>query len=390
MAEILLDLPHQGNDNNLADRYERAMHFNVRESTAADLAGATAFFEENGYLPLAGLDGPIVDGLRRIVADTVGATDDAAMAALLAPDGEPIVFPREIRHRLSRIATPPELGGTLLRELEPIIAALIGPLVHVSSTFHGQFKGGVTQGVETYHNQNAADFMEVHGPWNLHQDFAGASLPTSPSGLTLWTPLNTCADWSLRFYPGSHRRGLFCHKLWKLDDPRLETFGRPVDFPARLGTGVLFNALMLHGTSNPGQGRRVSCDLRFFPLCGFLPSTVHVLGHRPVETLHRAAAVAAGPVLQSPLLEALVFLGEAAAPPTAPPYSALNWVQYLAHVVRGDRDGALPFLDRFINRALIDEDASVFIDKWHDCPIEAANLDRLRNSLLAHASVAGN
>jgi hypothetical protein len=366
------------------------MNFNVREATPADVAEATAFFEENGYLPLTGLEGPIVDGFRRIVAETVGAGDEAAMAALLAPDGEPIVFPREIRHRLSKIATPPAFGRTLLRELEPIIVALIGPLVHVSSTFHGQFKGGVTQGVETYHNQNAADFMEVHGPWNLHQDFAGASLPTSPSGLTLWTPMNTCTNWTLRFYPGSHRRGLFCHKLWKLDDPRLERFGPPVDFPARLGTGVLFNALMLHGTSNPGQARRVSCDLRFFPLCGFLPSTVHVLGRYPMETLRRAVDTATGPVLQTPLLEALVFLGATVPSATPAPHSSLNWVQYLSHLVGGDHNTALAFLDRFINRELLDEDPSVFIEKWRDCRLEVANLETVRNRLMAQASAAAN
>jgi hypothetical protein len=366
------------------------MNFNVQESSAADVTLAVAFFEENGYLPLTGLGGPVIEAFRRILADTVGASDDGAMAALLAPDGEPNVFPREVRHRLSKIATPPDLAQTLLRELEPIIVALIGPLVHVSSTFHGQFKGGVTQGIETYHNQNAADFMEVHGPWNLHQDFAGASLPTSPSGLTLWTPMNTCTDWTLRFYPGSHRRGLYCHRLWKLDDPRLETFGAPVDFPARLGTAVLFNALMLHGTSNPGQGRRVSCDLRFFPLCGFLPSTVHVLRPRPVEALQRAFAAAGGPVLQTPLLEALVFLGETV-PDTMPaPHSSLNWVQFLARLVRGDRAGALPFLHRFVNRDLLDEEASVFVDKWQDCGLETANLDALRSRLMAQTAAAGN
>jgi hypothetical protein len=278
----------------------------------------------------------------------------------------------------------------LLRHLEPLLTAIVGPLVHVSSTFHGQFKGGVTDGIRTYHNENAADFMEVHGPWNLHQDFAGASLPTSPSGLTLWVPMNTCPDWTLRFYPGSHRRGLYCHRLWTLDDPRLRDFNPPVDFQARVGTAVLFNSMLLHGTSNPGKKRRASCDLRFFPLCGFLPSEVHVLGNRPVETLHDRIPAVPGPVLLTPVLEALVFLGETVAFDDPPVHSSLNWVQYLAHVLQGDADSALPYLRRFINESLMDEDPSVFVGKFHGRTLEKANLEAVRNRLMVQTTVAQN
>ena len=101
--------------------------------------------------------------------------------------------------------------------------------------------------------------------------------PTSPSAVTLWVSMNSCPDWTVRFYPASHRQGLLCNDFLELDDQRLAALEKPIEVHAKIGTGVLFNALMLHGTGNPGSQRRVSCDIRFFPLCAFLPSTVHFL-----------------------------------------------------------------------------------------------------------------
>ena len=66
--------------------------------------------------------------------------------------------------------------------------------------------------------------------------------------------------------------------------PRLAQLAPPVEIEARAGTGVIFNALLFHGTGKLGARRRVSCDLRFFPLCGFLPSEVHFLDDQPLTT----------------------------------------------------------------------------------------------------------
>jgi len=164
-----------------------------------------------------------------------------------------------------------------------------------------------------------------------------------------------------------------------LDDPRLQTFARPIDLPARVGTGVLFNAMILHGTSNPGPQRRVSCDLRFFPLCGFLPSEVHVLDARGAGALRERQHRVNGPTLRTPLLESLVFLGERVEMDDPPPHSTLNWARYLAHVMDGAPQLGLPYLHRFINTTLLDDPPSVFVEKFHGRPVHEDNLKALRD-----------
>jgi hypothetical protein len=355
------------------------MNLDLRTMTEAALDDGRASFEENGYLRLSGVSAPIIHGFRHILSDIVGIPDDGdAIEDLLAPDREAVIFPREIRQRLSRISTPRDFAVTLIGELRPLLQAMVGPLMHVSSTFHAQFKGGVSEAIDHYHNEGAADFMEVHGAYNLHQDFTGASLPTSPSAVTLWVPLNTCSQWTLRLYPGTHRLGLFCHRFVKPDDPRLASFAPPVDVSAEAGTAVLFNALLLHGTSNAGSKRRVSCDLRFFPLCGFLPSEVHVTDPDSVGRLHDAARRAPGPVLRAPALEALTLLGESVEVEDPPALSSLNWVKYLAHLADGGPEEGLPYLRAFINTQLLDGPAAALIDKFHGRPLLHDNLGAVR------------
>jgi hypothetical protein len=169
--------------------------------------------------------------------------------------------------------------------------------------------------------------------------------------------------------------------MWKLDDARLASVGEPVDIEARVGTGVLFNALMLHGTSNPGLLRRVSCDLRFFPLCGFLPSEVHLLGPDPWGTLGERIARANGPVLRAPLLEGLVYLGEEVALSDPPPLSPLNWVKYVAHLMRSEMEAALPYLNRFVNAELMNDPPSVLSAKFHGRPIHQDRLQAVQARL---------
>jgi hypothetical protein len=169
---------------------------------------------------------------------------------------------------------------------------------------------------------------------------------------------------------------MFCHKMWKADDPRMARLAPPVELEAQVGTGVLFNALLFHGTGKVGARRRVSCDLRFFPLCGFLPSDTHMLRQRPLDLLHQQSREAAGPTLRAPVLEQLAFLGEDVSV-DAPPLSTLNWVNYIVQLMHGRPDEALPHLLRFINTDLLEDPPTVFTQKFHNRTLQ---LDRLRSA----------
>src|SRR5262249_22171700 len=156
-----------------------------------------------------------------------------------------------------------------------------------------------------------------------------------------------CANWNLRLYPGSHKLGLICNHWLDLNDERLAPLGQPIDVSAQVGTAAIFNALMLHGTSNPGSLRRVSCDIRFFPLCGFLPSETHFIGPSPSNALRDGLDRAFSPTLQAPLLEDQVFLGERIELTDVPPLSVLNWAKYVAHLVGGEPNNARHYLEQF-------------------------------------------
>jgi len=253
------------------------MEFNLSAFTPSDLQHAAEFYADNGYLLIHSIDSIRESVFQKIVEGILNAH---GVSQVLDPL-HPMIFPEEARQQLARVETPDWAKEILLDQLKPLLLRLIGPLAHVSSSFHSQFKGGAVADVDHGGYPQESGYMEVHGPYLLHQDFAGASFPTSPSMVTLWTPLNTTDHWNLRLYPGSHRRGLLCHSWLNLKDERLTQIGSPFDIKARAGTAVLFNGLMLHGTSNPGTERRVSCDVRFFPLCGFLPSKVYSLISKP-------------------------------------------------------------------------------------------------------------
>ena len=158
----------------------------VTELTGRRLDDGLAFFEEHGFVRLKGLSKSVAPAFEMSLAEAMGISD-GELRALLDPRSAAAIFPKETRARLSRIPTSPELARTLISALSPLLTTVIGPVLHVSSTYHGQFKGGAlseaAKDIAHYHNEAAADYMEVHGAYRLHQDFTGASLPTSPSGV---------------------------------------------------------------------------------------------------------------------------------------------------------------------------------------------------------------
>jgi hypothetical protein len=352
------------------------MEFRLQELDSTQLEIMARHYAEEGFFLLSGLEDLVTAQFKSILAKTLEA-DDRQMERVLDP-ANPLVLSHDARQRLARIPTPPHLVGSLLRTLEPILKRLIGPLVHVSSTFHGQCKGQNSD--ETYGGGYSGDSREVSALYLLHQDFTGANIPTSPSALTLWAGVNLCPEWTLRIYPGSHRLGLLCNRWLATDDSRLMLVGDPIEVSACPGTALLFNALLLHGTSNPGRLRRVSCDIRFFPLCGFLPSETHFLPYAR-ETLRTGLESTYSSVLLAPLLEDQIFLGEHVCLRQVPQHSVLNWVNYLANVMRGEMDEALSHLARFVNTEVNTDRLDAYVSKFHGKPVYTAELDAVHDRL---------
>ena len=186
------------------------MTFNLAE-VPARLDDIAAKYEREGFILLTGVEDQIAARFRAMLARTIGVGEEQ-FGEMIAPATSAPVFDREIRRRLARVPTSEELTANLLEALGPLLGRLLGPLVHISSTYHAQFKGGLAREVRRGGYAADSDYMEVHGPYLLHQDFAGATIPTSPSALTVWVAVNSCPDWNLRVYPGSHRAAEAIHQ----------------------------------------------------------------------------------------------------------------------------------------------------------------------------------
>ena len=356
------------------------MRFRLDQLRGKSLERAAQHFETHGFFMIEGVEDAITRHLKPVVAERLMVREDE-LERILEPDNPPMILSEEVRQRMSRISTSPELKDTLLANLGMVFQRLVGPFVQVSTTFHGQFKGGEAPPVTKGGYDPNAKYLEVQGQYLIHQDFAGAAIPTSPCGVTLWTPLNSCDDWNLRLYPGSHQHGLLCQEWMKLDDPRLARFGEPIDVKAEYGTAIVFNALLLHSSSNPGYRRRVSCDIRFFPLCGFLPSTVHVVGDDPLEAFHAGLARDDGPTLRAALLEAAAFMGVCSDPELCDDYSILNWGNFIQSSVQGDAVTAMRHLTRFVNLERGIDGVDAYATKFHGKPIHPETLHGLLDRL---------
>ena len=308
--------------------------------------------------------------------------------AILDPSATDLVLPVELRQKLSRVPTSGDLADGLVSSLRPVLARLLGPVTHISRDFHAQFKCGATGrvGYGGYDSQHS--FMEVHGAYQLHQDFTGASLPTSPAALILWTGLNHCPDWPVRIYPRSHRLGLLCRRFVSVDHASLPRFGAPLEIAARPGYGVIFNSLLLHGTGSAGPGRRVSCDIRFFPSCPYLQSAPRSLVESPAAFIEERLAKETGETLRAPLLENQAIAGCMGENVEAAPYSILNWANYLNDVCNGDAGRAAVHLARFANAEIGLDSPETYLEQFHRRPMQAATLEQIRELIGRPRSVA--
>jgi hypothetical protein len=338
---------------------------------------ASAFFEEEGYCILHGLKEAVTNLYHPVLCETAGVSP-SEWKAMLDPDSEELVLSEDLRKKLSRVSTTSSLALNLIDGLKPLLARLLGPGVHVSRDFHAQFKCGATRRVGYGGYDSRHNFMEVHGAYQLHQDFTGASLPTSPSAIILWVGLNDCPDWPVRLYPRSHKLGLLCRQFISVDHERLAQFSAPIEFEAKPGTGIIFNSLVLHGTGHGGPQRRVSCDIRFFPSCPYLQSPLYALVESPAAFIQERLAVETGSTLQAPLFEHLALAGRMGEFVHAPAHSILNWANYLNEVCNGDPDRAVAHLKRFANTRLGMDTAETYVQQFHGFPMNRETLDHIR------------
>lgn len=344
-------------------------------------------FEAEGYCLLSGLQTNVTDLYPPVLMRDTGLSG-AELENLLDPDARELVLPLELRQKLSRVSTPHDLAEDLVSNLRPMLARLLGPMVHLSRDFHAQFKCGATGRVGYGGYASQASFMEVHGAYQLHQDFTGASIPTSPAAIILWTGLNDCPDWPVRIYPRSHRLGLLCREFVSVDHAGLSQFCEPLEIQARRGTGVVFSSLLLHGTGSAGPRRRVSCDIRFFPSCPYLQSPIHRLVDSPAAFIDERLASETGEILCAPLLENLAVAGCMGNNVEAAPHSILNWANYLNEVCNGDPARGPFHLARFANSEAGLDSPETYISQFHGRQMHAATLERIREWVGASKVVA--
>lgn len=362
------------------------MSFHLTTFLPDDLEAAARAYDVDGYVVVDGLGDSVTSYFRPHIARAIGIDEDR-LDAFFDPNSEPVVLAPEVRQRLSRVDTSTGLADSLFAALHPVVERFLGPVVHISSNYHVQVKGGDQPAVD--HGGGLNEYREVQGQYLIHQDFTGARIPTSPSQLTVWVAQNDCPDWTLRLYPGSHRLGMLNHEWVALDDPWLAPFGPFVDLQARRGRAIIFNSLLLHATSNPGRRRRVSCDIRFFPLCGFLPSSPRVLGSDPATRLAQGRNDQAGVLLQAPVRETLAYLGASIFDPDVPLHSISNWANYLERYLRDDST-AVAHMVRFVNQSLGRDTPDVYLNKFHNQPIHVEPLVHAMDGIRSKSRIVNN
>lgn len=304
------------------------MYFRVK-----DLAAAAAYYDENGFVVLTDVSPTLVAAFGAVLSELTGLTVEEIERA--GSDGG-ITISRETRARLARPPMSPELRQLALSAFAEILVRILGPLVHVSQSYHPQIKSGAGPGYIL--SGYSGDGLEVEAFYGLHQDFTAARVLTSPSAAVFWIPLNNCEDNGLRLYPRTCRCGLVANRWLPPTVQGLERFGPPVEIRAEKGQVLIFNFLVLHGTSNPGPRTRISCDLRFFPFCGILDSVPTVMRPQPVQWIRRRLNEIEGDLLAAPLYEALAYLAQPIEWPRIESHSILHWARFIEGLVMGNDD----------------------------------------------------
>ena len=138
-----------------------------------------------------------------------------------------------------------------------------------------------------------------------------------------------------------------------------------------------------------GELRRVSCDIRFFPGCAFLPTEVHSLTENPRAFIEERLDQNPGPTRRAPLMEDLVLSGAHSATVDAPPFSILNWSNYLRELYNGNPDRAASHLERFTNAETGVDGPEAYLAKFHGSPMHRETLRRIQELMAWNAVPAG-
>ena len=311
----------------------------------ANLDEVVAHYEREGFVILTDVDPRPAQILRQIVCAASGLTPDRLRD--IGRNGTNLLLSPEARTALARPVMTPELQEVCLEVFGELLLRLLGPIIHVSQTFHPQIKSQATE--QTILDGYSGDGLEVQAVYGFHQDFTAARVLTSPSAMVCWVPLNTCERNTLRVYPRSHRLGLLTNRWLPLDIPGIERLGAPIDVQAKEGQVLLFNFMLMHGGSNPGPSTRISCDLRFFPFCGIIDSAPVTLQSQPIRWIQSRLDHGLGDMLQAPLCETLSYCGMPMARSTPRPYSNLHWAKFLEAPVKQEIDKGLEATARWVN-----------------------------------------
>jgi hypothetical protein len=316
------------------------MYFPLRQQ---QFPAIVDFYSRHGFVVLTDVDPKLAAAFRHVVGETTGLTDEQIRRA---GRGEEVAISSDARAKLARPEMTPELRNLLFATLGDLVVELLGPFIHVSNSYHPQIKR--TQ--STYILKGySGDGLEVEAPYGLHQDFTAARLVTSPSAIVCWIPLNSCEFNALRVYSDTANRGMLTNRWLRPDEGGVEQLGPSVEVKAEEGQVLLFNFLVMHGTTRPGPATRISCDARFFPLCGILDSEATVLRPDPVAWIRARLREPLTEPLAGPLYEALAYLGETIEWPSVRQHSVLHWARVIEGLVRGDaaqvRDGVAQFVN---------------------------------------------
>lgn len=330
------------------------MHFELRRE---NFEAILDHYGRQGFVVLTGVNPRIASVFRSVVSSFTGISEEEIQRG---GNGRPVNLSREARAAVARPDTLPEIQDLIVRDLGDLLVELLGPIVHISHTYHPQIKTGLSEGyaVEGY----SGDGAEVRAQYALHQDFTAGRKLTSPAAIVCWIPLNACDQNTLRLYSKTHSQGMLARKWLLPDSPELDRMGSYVEVEAKPGQILLFNFLLLHGTSRPGPKLRVSCDLRFFPFCPTLDSMARILRPDPLGWIRQQLQRPKSETLLEPLIETCVYLGEPVSWPELKPHSVLFWSRYLAAMVNHDQDGITRAISMLTNSEIGFDAAAEFLE----------------------------
>ncbi|MGQ0641266.1 MAG: hypothetical protein ACT4P6_10945 [Gemmatimonadaceae bacterium] len=98
------------------------MRFRLDQLSGSNLERAAQHFETHGYFMLEGVGEALTRHFKPLVAEQL-MVDMNELERILEPDSPPVVLPEEIRKRMSRITSTPDLQQTLLTNLFAIACA---------------------------------------------------------------------------------------------------------------------------------------------------------------------------------------------------------------------------------------------------------------------------